>query len=66
MSQVSIGLSLHPSRVAQRAGAGRRIFPNPTWPCVQNGKWKTCHFGLMWPYPVPEGELAAELQSKGR
>lgn len=38
-------------------------FADPTWPCVQR-KVDNLSLGLMWPYPVPEGELAPSLKPK--
>jgi hypothetical protein len=36
-------------------------FSDPTWPCVQR-KVDNLSLGLMWPYPVPEAELAPTLK----
>lgn len=40
-------------------------FEDPTWPCLQR-KMDTLSLGLMWPHPVSENSIRADLQPDGQ
>ncbi|MCY0096482.1 hypothetical protein [Hoeflea ulvae] len=60
MSQIPI-LVVAALAVLQTVPALAKDFSDPTWPCIQR-KVDQLSLGLMWPYPVPEAQLAPELK----
>lgn len=51
--------------LALAAPAGASDFSDPEWPCIQR-KVENLSLGLMWPSPVPDGALRAEIAPEAK